>query len=55
MFKQHVQGNHTVLSHPKYTSQITLDWFDANYWQQQNKIVGAKKGEQQRGFLNKTN
>ncbi|KTF17074.1 3-deoxy-D-manno-octulosonic acid kinase [Pseudoalteromonas sp. 10-33] len=44
MFKQHVQGNHTVLSHPKYTSQITLDWFDANYWQQQNKIVGAKKG-----------
>ena len=44
MFKQHVQDNHTVLSHPKYTSQITLDWFDANYWQQQNKIVGAKKG-----------
>ncbi|MBB1384530.1 3-deoxy-D-manno-octulosonic acid kinase [Pseudoalteromonas sp. SG45-5] len=44
MFKQHVQGNHTVLSHPKYTSQITLDWFDANFWQQQNKIVGAKKG-----------
>ncbi|MBB1348113.1 3-deoxy-D-manno-octulosonic acid kinase [Pseudoalteromonas sp. SG45-2] len=44
MFKQHVQGNHTLLSHPKYTSQITLDWFDANYWQQQNKIVGAKKG-----------
>jgi 3-deoxy-D-manno-octulosonic acid kinase len=23
---------------------LTYDWFDAHFWQQQNKIVGAKKG-----------
>jgi 3-deoxy-D-manno-octulosonic acid kinase len=44
MFKQHAQDNHTLLSHPNYEHLVNLNWFDATYWQQQKKIVGAKKG-----------
>lgn len=44
MFKQQQHNNHTLLSHPNYTDKISLNWFYASYWQQQNKIVGAKKG-----------
>jgi 3-deoxy-D-manno-octulosonic acid kinase len=44
MFKQQVHDNHTLLSHPLYTSQVDVNWFNADFWQQQNKIVGAKKG-----------
>ncbi|AXV64347.1 3-deoxy-D-manno-octulosonic acid kinase [Pseudoalteromonas lipolytica] len=40
---QHLQ-NSTLLCHPAYTQMLTYDWFDAHFWQQQNKIVGAKKG-----------
>jgi len=48
---QHLQ-NTTLLCHPAYKDELTQQWFDANYWQQQDKIVGAKKVAQQRGFLN---
>lgn len=44
MFKTLTQGKHTILSHPDYFNEVDLNWFDADYWQQQNKIVGAKKG-----------
>lgn len=44
MFNQHVNNNHVILSHPYYSEQIQLAWFDPNFWQQQQKIVGAKKG-----------
>ena len=44
MFKTLTQGKHTTLSHPDYFNEVDLNWFDADYWQQQNKIVGAKKG-----------
>ena len=40
---QHLQ-NTTLLFHPAYKDELTQQWFDANYWQQQDKIVGAKKG-----------
>ena len=40
---QHLQ-NTTLLSHPAYKDELTQQWFDASYWQQQEKIVGAKKG-----------
>lgn len=40
---QHLQ-NTTLLCHPAYKDELTPQWFDANYWQQQDKIVGAKKG-----------
>ncbi|MGB5788746.1 MAG: 3-deoxy-D-manno-octulosonic acid kinase [Pseudoalteromonas nigrifaciens] len=51
MFKQHVQGKHTLLSHPNYENQVNLNWFNADYWQQQNKIVGAKKGRAMAWFF----
>jgi len=51
MFKQHVQGKHTLLSHPSYENQVNLNWFNADYWQQQNKIVGAKKGRAMAWFF----
>ncbi len=44
MFKTLTQSKHTILSHPDYFNEVDLNWFDADYWQQQNKIVGAKKG-----------
>lgn len=44
MFKTLTQGKHTILSHPDYFNEVDLNWFNADYWQQQNKIVGAKKG-----------
>jgi len=44
MFKTLKQGKHTILSHPDYFNLVDINWFDADYWQQQNKIVGAKKG-----------
>jgi 3-deoxy-D-manno-octulosonic acid kinase len=44
MFKQNVQGKHTILSHPQYAKHVNLDWFEPQYWQQKNKIVGTKKG-----------
>jgi len=40
---QHLQ-NTTLLFHPAYKDELTQQWFDANYWQQQDKIIGAKKG-----------
>ncbi|MBQ4834020.1 3-deoxy-D-manno-octulosonic acid kinase [Pseudoalteromonas sp. MMG010] len=52
MFKQYVQGNHTTLSHPNYADRVNLQWFDAQYWQQQNKIIGAKKGRATAWFFN---
>ena len=44
MFKTLTQGKHTILSHPDYFNLVDISWFDATYWQKQNKIVGAKKG-----------
>ncbi|EAW29314.1 putative lipopolysaccharide kinase family protein [Alteromonadales bacterium TW-7] len=44
MFKTLTQGKHTILSHPDYFNLVDINWFDATYWQKQNKIVGAKKG-----------
>jgi len=44
MFNQQTINQHTLLSHPEYSAQISLNWFDAEYWQQQGKIVGSKKG-----------
>lgn len=44
MFNQHTINQHIILSHPEYSAEINLNWFDADYWQQQDKIVGAKKG-----------
>lgn len=44
MFKQHVYNEHTLLIHPKYDHAVDLNWFKASFWQQQNKIVGTKKG-----------
>lgn len=44
MFNQHIKNNHVILSHPQYSTQISLDWFSPDFWQQQQKIVGAKKG-----------
>lgn len=44
MFNQRVEKNHIILSHPEFSDQINLNWFDPNFWQQQKKIVGAKKG-----------
>ena len=32
------------MCHPDYKDELTQQWFDASYWQQQEKIVGAKKG-----------
>lgn len=40
---QHLQ-NTTLLYHPDYKDELTQQWFHASYWQQQEKIVGAKKG-----------
>jgi len=40
---QHLQ-NTPLLFHPAYKDELTQQWFDANYWQQQDKIIGAKKG-----------
>ena len=33
-----------ILSHPQYSTEIELDWFEPDFWQQRQKIVGAKKG-----------
>ncbi len=44
MFKTLTHGKHTILSHPDYFNLVDINWFDATYWQKQNKIVGAKKG-----------
>ncbi|GEB71002.1 3-deoxy-D-manno-octulosonic acid kinase [Pseudoalteromonas carrageenovora] len=44
MFKTRKQGKHTILSHPDYFNLVDINWFDAEYWQKKNKIVGAKKG-----------
>ena len=44
MFNQQIINQHIILSHPAYSAQISLNWFDAEYWQQQEKIVGSKKG-----------
>jgi len=44
MFETLHQENTTLLCHPAYTQLLTCEWFDADFWQQQNKIVGAKKG-----------
>ena len=44
MFKQHVYNNHILLIYPEYEQVVDLNWFNASFWQQQNKIVGAKKG-----------
>ncbi len=44
MFNQQTINQHIILSHPEYSAQISLNWFDAEYWQQQEKIVGSKKG-----------
>ena len=44
MFETLHQENTTLLCHPAYTQLLTREWFDADFWQQQNKIVGAKKG-----------
>tara|TARA_B100001059_G_C17769867_1_gene547729 strand:- start:1023 stop:1190 length:168 start_codon:yes stop_codon:yes gene_type:complete len=52
MFKTLTQGKHTILSHPDYFNEVDLNWFDADYWQQQNKIVVLKKAAPQPGFLN---
>ncbi|KPZ58937.1 3-deoxy-D-manno-octulosonic acid kinase [Pseudoalteromonas sp. P1-7a] len=55
MFKTLTQGKHTILSHPDYTNEVNLNWFDADYWQQQNKIVGAKKGRATAWFFKHDN
>ncbi|MBQ4859000.1 3-deoxy-D-manno-octulosonic acid kinase [Pseudoalteromonas sp. MMG007] len=55
MFKTLTQGKHTILSHPDYFNLIDINWFDANYWQQQNKIVGAKKGRATAWFFKHDN
>ena len=44
MFNQQTINEHIILSHPEYSAQVSLNWFDKEYWQQQSKIVGAKKG-----------
>ena len=44
MFNQQTINEHIILSHPQYSAQVSLNWFDNEYWQQQDKIVGAKKG-----------
>lgn len=44
MFNQQTINEHIILSHPEYSAQVSLNWFDNEYWQQQGKIVGAKKG-----------
>ena len=44
MFNQQTINEHIILSHPEYSALISLNWFDAEYWQQQDKIVGTKKG-----------
>ena len=55
MFKTLTQGKHTILSHPDYFNEVDLNWFDADYWQQQNKIVGAKKGRATAWFFKHNN
>jgi len=55
MFKTLTQGKHTILSHPDYFNLVDINWFDANYWQQQNKIVGAKKGRATAWFFKHDN
>ncbi|MBD55854.1 3-deoxy-D-manno-octulosonic acid kinase [uncultured Pseudoalteromonas sp.] len=44
MFETQYLQNTTLLCHPDYKDELTQQWFDASYWQQQEKIVGAKKG-----------
>ena len=44
MFNQQTINQHIILSNPEYSAQISLNWFDAEYWQQQEKIIGSKKG-----------
>ena len=44
MFNQQTINEHIILSHPEFSAQISLNWFDNEYWQQQGKIVGTKKG-----------
>ena len=44
MFNQQTINEHIILSHPEHSAEISLNWFDNEYWQQQGKIVGAKKG-----------
>ncbi|TMP09279.1 3-deoxy-D-manno-octulosonic acid kinase [Pseudoalteromonas sp. S3178] len=55
MFKTRKQGKHTILSHPEYFNLVDINWFDADYWQQQNKIVGAKKGRATAWFFKHDN
>ncbi|NMR24507.1 3-deoxy-D-manno-octulosonic acid kinase [Pseudoalteromonas sp. NEC-BIFX-2020_015] len=44
MFNQQTINEHILLSHPEHSAQVSLNWFDNEYWQQQKKIVGTKKG-----------
>lgn len=55
MFKTLKQGKHTILSHPDYFNLVDINWFDAEYWQKQNKIVGAKKGRATAWFFKHDN
>ena len=55
MFNTLKQGKHTILSHPDYLNLVDINWFDATYWQQQNKIVGAKKGRATAWFFKHDN
>lgn len=55
MFKTLKQGKHTILSHPDYFNLVDINWFDADYWQKHNKIVGAKKGRATAWFFKHDN
>jgi len=52
MFNQHAINQHIILSHPQYSAEISLNWFDADYWQQQDRIVDTKKGRATAWFFN---
>lgn len=39
-----INAQHQIWYHPDWLTQVTSDYFDANYWQQQQLIAGQAQG-----------